>query len=203
MNKFAQLPEEMHAALATNAGIMLSDFDPFAVGEAAAVRQAILFATSGGVTVSCVPTFSDFGADVDNCPPNTKEMLRVDSWSCTASGTAVTLTSDNAVSFLANADRTTADGVDTIQPRFDVKNSDFKTLWYVCPYGTSGGFVAVKLDNAINTGGFSIKSENRGKGKFDFTYTGYSSIDNPHVVPFTFYLKASSEEETQQVEPNV
>lgn len=199
MNKFAQLPEAMQNALATNAGLMLSDFDPFDVGSAEEIRQAILFATSGGLSVSCVPTYSDFGADVDNCPANTKEMLRISSWSCTASGTAITLSAENAVSFLANADHANEQGVDVVKPRFTVEDEDFKTLWYVCPYGTSGGFVAVKLENAINTGGLSIASENNAKGKFAFSYSGYSSIDNPQEVPFTFFLKASAEEDAQQV----
>lgn len=201
MNKFAQLPEAMQNALATNAGLMLSEFDPFDVGTAEEIRQAILFATSGGLSVSCVPTYEDFGADVDNCPANTKEMLRISSWSCTASGTAITLSTENAVSFLANADSANEQGVDVVKPRFNVKAEDFKTLWYVCPYGTNGGFVAVKLDNAINTGGLSIASENKGKGKFAFSYTGYSSIDDPQRVPFTFFMKATGEEEASQVEP--
>lgn len=199
MNKFAQLPEAMQNAFATNAGLMLSEFDPFDVGTAEEIRQAILFATSGGLSVSCVPTFEDFGADVDNCPEKAKEMLRISSWACTASGTAITLSTANAVSFLANADSANEQGIDVVKPRFNVKDEDFKTLWYVCPYGTSGGFVAVKLDNAINTGGLSIASENNGKGKFAFSYSGYSSINNPQEVPFTFFLKASTEENAEQV----
>lgn len=201
MNKFAQLPEAMQNALATNAGLMLSDFDPMSVGTAEEIRDKILFATTGGVSVSCAATYSDFGADVDNCPANTKEMLRVESWACGLSGTAITLTKDNALSLLANADATSDGGVDTIQPRYTVKAEDFKTLWYVCPYGTSGGFIAVKLENALNTGGLSIASENKGKGKFAFSYTGYSSIDDPQSVPFTFFMKATGEEEASQVEP--
>lgn len=200
MKRFAQLPEDMQNALATNAGLMLNAFDPFAVPAAEEIRDAIMFATTGGLSVSCVATYSDFGADVDNCPTNTKEMLRIDSWACTASGTAITLTNETAKALLAHADSSTQDDVEVIKPRYTVKNEDFKTLWYVCPYGTQGGFIAVKLDNAINTGGLSIASENKGKGKFAFSYSGYSSIDNPHEVPFTFYLKASSGEEVQQTE---
>ena len=84
--KFAQLPENMQEALATGAGIMLKDFDPASPGEDEAIRDNILFATTGGVNPTCVATIIDFGDDIDNCPKNTKELAQIESWQCAMSG---------------------------------------------------------------------------------------------------------------------
>ena len=199
--RFAQLPENMREALSTNAGIILGDFDPEAPGEAAEIKANILFATSGGVSVSCAMTTRDFGSDIDNCPKNTKELLEIESYECTLSGTALTVKGDTAVSIFGAADKTTSESdVETVQPRMTLKPEDFKTLWYVCPYGTAGGFVAIKLENALSIGGFSMQSTDKDKGKFAFNYKGYSSIEDPDKVPFTFYLKARAEAAAAQVD---
>lgn len=189
-----QLPQDMQEALATNVGVMLKTFDPNTPLVADTIRQNILFATSGGVNATCTATKKDFGEDVDNCPKNTKELLRIESYECKMSGTALTVTKDSALSLFGNADASggTESNPVVIKPRIEVKLEDFKTMWYVCPYGTKGGFVAVKLDNALSTGGFSMQTADKEKGKFAFDYTGFSSIDNPEIVPFEYYLKASA-----------
>lgn len=189
---FAQLPENMQKALATNAGLILKEFDPNASSiTAETIRPNILFATTGGVSTTCAMTPKDFGEDVDNCPKNTKELMQVESYECKMSGTALTITKESATSLFGVADVKTTSGVDEISPRMTPKNEDFKTLWYVCPYGVEGGFVAIKLDNALSTGGFSMQSTDKEKAQFAFEYTGYSSIDTPDVVPFKFYIKAT------------
>lgn len=70
--KYAQLPLDMEKAITTNAGIILSDFSPESPGEDSAIREKILYATTGGVSVSCVATYKDWGEDIDNCPKNVK-----------------------------------------------------------------------------------------------------------------------------------
>lgn len=197
--KFAQLPADMQEALATGAGVMLSEFDPANPGDDAAIRSALLFATTGGVNPVCVATITDFGNDVDNCPKNTKELAEIESWQCTMSGTALTVTESILVSLLGAADAKSGE----IAPRMKLKPEDFKTIWYVCPYGTQGGFVAIKLLNALSTGGLSLRSGDKAKGQWSFSYTGYTSIDNPDEVPMRFYLKSSAEAAAVNVEPNV
>ena len=197
--KFAQLPEDMQEALATGAGVMLSEFDPSNPGEAETIRSKILFATSGGVNPTCVATISDWGEDIDNCPKNTKELAHVDSWECAMSGTAITVTDSVLTSLLAAADA--KDG--EITPRMKLKPEDFKNIWYVCPYGTQGGFVAIELMNALSSGGLSLQSSDKAKGQWSFNYTGHTSIDKPDEVPMKFYLKASSGAAAANVEPTV
>lgn len=195
--KFAQLPEDMQEALATGAGIVLKEFDPSNPGEDSAIRANILFATTGGVNPVCVATITDFGEDIDNCPKNTKELAQIESWECSMSGTAITVNASVLASLLAAAD--VSDGA--IAPRMKLKPEDFKTLWYVCPYGTQGGFIAIELMNALSTGGLSLQSGDKAKGQWAFSYTGYTSIDNPDEVPMKFYLKTSADAAAVNVEP--
>lgn len=191
--KYAQIPADVQDAISTNAGIILTEFDPSVPAEAEEIREKILFATTGGVSVTCAMTVSDFGADIDNCPKNTKELAHIDGWECRISGTALTIKDGESASVLFGAGAVETSGdVETVTPKhaFDIDN-DFKTLWFVCPYGISGGFVAIKLDNALNTGGFSLQSSDDAKGQYSFNFLGYTSIEEPTKVPFTFYLKKS------------
>lgn len=202
--KFAQLPEDMQEALATGAGIVLKEFDPSNPGEDSAIRANILFATTGGVNPVCVATITDFGEDIDNCPKNTKELAQIEGWDCSMSGTAITVKGGVLRSLLAAADaQGDSEGLHTVTPRMKLKSEDFATLWYVCPYGTQDGFIAIELNNALSTGGLSLQSGDKAKGQWAFSYKGYTSIDNPDVVPMKFYLKASASASAVNVEPTV
>ena len=71
-------------------------------------------------------------------------------------------------------------------PRRDLSQSDFTDLWWVGDRA-DGGFVAVKLMNALSTGGFSLTTTKAGKGQVEVTLTGHVSIDAQDVVPMEFY----------------
>jgi hypothetical protein len=197
---FVQLPDDLRESISTEAGILLTDFDPENPGDAEAIKANIIMATSGGVSASCVATLKDFGSDIDNCPKNTMELAEIEGYECTIAGTGVTVNVASAKSMMGAADSQTSEsGVTEIAPTMTLKTEHFKTLWYVCKYGTAGGFVAVKLENALSTGGFSMQSTDREKGKYAFSYKGYSSIENPTEVPFKYYIKPSAGAEAAQV----
>ena len=66
--KFTKVSTDAFDELQMNAGVLLSSFDPADPDEPASAD--IIATTTGGITVSCVPTYSDFGEDVDNVPNN-------------------------------------------------------------------------------------------------------------------------------------
>ena len=193
--RYYDLPVDFVEKLATNAGIMLTDFTP-ATG---AYSQAdILFATTGGVNASIVPTYKDYGEDVDNCPKNSKEMKQIESVECKFSGTALTVTTAVARSLMGAADVGTVDTT-KITPRAILASGDFDDLWYVCPYSdntgdTNGGYLAVNLINALSTDGFSMQSTDKEKGQFAFEYMGHSSIYAPETLPFEVYVVEGASE---------
>lgn len=195
--KFTQIPKNTFKNLQMGAGVLLKDFDP---EQGTLTADGIVGATSGGVNFTAVPTYSDLGEDIDNCPKNMKELKRVDSWEVKMSGTFVTVTPATAGMLTGPAD---ADG-SKATPRNDLKASDFTDLWWVGDYsevnedGTKAGkagFVAVHMMNSLSTGGFAIQSGDKTKGQFAFEFTGHYSMDAPDTVPFEIYVKAGTADE--------
>lgn len=193
--RFTKIPESTFQNLVMNAGVILKTFDP--ANPVSDFDENIVGATSGGVNFTAVPSFTDFGEDIDNCPANMKELKKLDSWGIKMSGSFVTLKKEMAVLLAAAADAATSG--DKITPRVDLKDADFNDLWFVGDYSdkngaTKGGFVAIKVINALSTGGLSIQSTDKGKAKIAFEFTGHVSINAQDVVPFEVYIKAGEAE---------
>ena len=68
---FTVIPQDTFDALQLEAGVLLTTFDPT---NPTVTDSALVTATTGGITVSCVPEYTDLGEDVDNVPPNMKEL---------------------------------------------------------------------------------------------------------------------------------
>lgn len=65
--KFTKIPSDAFQKLQLNAGILATEFTPATgtIGESGQIG-----ATTGGVSFTAKPTYSDMGASIDNCPPN-------------------------------------------------------------------------------------------------------------------------------------
>lgn len=191
--KFTQIPTTAMEEMQLNAGVLLSSFTP-----SSAEVSGIIGATTGGIKFSATPTYSDFGEDIDNCPKNMMELKKQDSVEVKISGTFVTVTAATAKKLIAAADIDTSDQT-KIVPRNDLKAEDFADLWWVGDYSDkngakNGGFVAIHVMNALNTGGFQLQTGDKSKGQFPFEFTGHYSIDAQDVVPYEVYVKAGTEE---------
>lgn len=196
MAKFTQIPTDTFKKLQLNAGILTTEFDP----ESGTITPAKIFgATTGGVSFEATPEYTDFGEDIDNCPKNTKELKKTDSWEVVMSGTFVTMDTAIAKSMIGTADVSS----NKVTPRNEVKQEDFQDIWWVGDYsdvnmdGSTGkaGFIAIKLINALSTGGFKIQTADKEKGQFEFEYTGHYSMENIDQVPFEVYIKTGTPDE--------
>ena len=193
--KFTRIPETAFQSLQLNAGILLRDFTP---GTGTVDEADIMGATSGGVSFTAAPTYSDFGEDIDNAPVNVLELKRLDSWEVTMSGTFVTVDTTLAKELIGAADIDTGDTT-KVTPRNNLLETDFQDIWWVGDYSdkngdTNGGYVAIHMLNGLSTGGFQLQSGNREKGQFAFEFTGHYSIDAQDTVPFEVYVKAGTAE---------
>lgn len=189
MGMFTKISEDAFNQLQIDAGMLLKSFDPS--NPAAPDDEDIITATTGGITVSCVPSFSDYGEDVDNVPNNMKEFKHLDGWDCKMSTTALGTSADVIKLSLGAAD---IDGTTKIVPRRDLKQSDFEDeLWWVGDKA-DGGMIAVCLKNALSTGGFSLKTTKNGKGNLSLEITGHVSIEAQDVMPMEFYTTEGEEE---------
>ena len=193
--KFTKIPSDAFQKLQINAGILTTDFTPATgtIGEAGQIG-----ATTGGVNFTATPTYSDFGEDIDNCPKNMKELKKLDSWEVKMTGTFVNADTAIAKRLCGAADIGTTDTT-KVTPRNDIKGADFADIWLVGDYSdkngeTNGGFIAIKLLNALSTGGFQLQTADKAKGQFAFEFTGHYSMSAQDTVPFEIYIKAGTEE---------
>lgn len=182
MGRFTVIPQDTFNALQMDAGVLLKRFNPAA--PAAPADEDIICATTGGINPSCVPTFSDLGADVDNCPNDTKELKHLDSYACKISTTSLGTSPELIKMSLGCADINAE--TSAIVPRADLAQTDFSDIWWVGDRA-DGGLVAIQLKNALSTGGFSLKTTKNGKGQVAIELTGHVSINAQKVVPMVFY----------------
>ena len=192
--RYNQIPANTFKELVLNAAILTTDFTPATgvIGE-----SGLIGATSGGVNFSASTTYTDFGADIDNCSKNSLELKRIESIDAKCSGTFVSINTDLAKRLMASAD---VDGLDTakIVPRNELKTTDFETIWIIGDYSDknsaeNGGYVAIKLLNALSTGGFQIQTTDKEKGKFAFEFTGHYTMQDVNKVPYEIYIKAGTD----------
>lgn len=194
--KYTKIPTDTFKTLTLNAGVMLSTFN---VTTPTVKDTDIVGATTGGLSVTATPSFTDFGEDIDNCPKNMKELKKLESWEIKVSGTFVSLNQNNAEFMIGNKG-TTESGVVKITPSNDVVSDMFKDIWVVGDYSEfngdeNGGFVAVHLMDVLSTGGFSWQTTDKGKGNFAFEGTAHYSKDAQDTVPLELYIKAGTAEE--------
>ena len=193
--KFRKIPESTFKNIVLNAGVLLSSFTP---ATPTIEDTNILGATTGGINFTATPSFTDFGEDIDNCPKNMKELKKLDSWEVKLTGTFITSNTSLIALLMGAGDVGTSDTT-KVTPRVDVASTDFKDLWFVCDYSdkngeNNGGFCAIKIINALSTGGFSMQSADKGKAQFSFEFTGHVSMSAQTVVPFEVYLKEGTDE---------
>lgn len=188
MGRFTVIPQSTFEELQVDAGILLKQFDP---SNPTVVDSDIICATTGGITVSCKPTYSDYGEDVDNVPNNMKELKHLDSWDCSLATTSLSTSADGIKLALGAADITG----NKIVPRKDLNQSDFTDIWWVGDRA-DGGLVAVKVINALSTEGFELKTQKNGKGQISLTLTGHVSIDSQSTMPMEFYSMEGEESST-------
>lgn len=200
--KYTQIPTTTFSTLQLNAGILVKSFTTSTgtIGD-------IIGATSGGISINLVPSFTDFGDDVDNCPKNTKELKKLTSWdNISMSGTFVTVNPEAVTMLLAAGDVDSTDKTQ-ITPRNDLLASDFQDIWFVGDYSdkngvTNGGFIAIHLKNALNQAGFALTTTDKNKGKFSFEFHAHYSISNPDSVPFEVFVQAGTAEPSLEGEIN-
>lgn len=181
--KFTKISAKAFESMQINAGVVLNKFDPSGTTE---IQDAdIICATSGGVTAECKPNITDLGDDVDNCQKNTAELMQIEDYDCTLAFTALNATTDVIKLALGAAD--VSDKKVTPRMTLDPTDStgDFKDIWWVGDT-IDGGFVAVKLMNALSTGGLSLKTTDKGKGNLSVTLTGCPRLGSD-TVPMEWY----------------
>lgn len=197
MPKYTQVAEDAFKKIQLNAGILTDDFTP-----ATGTYGNIIGATSGGVSFATNPEYSDFGEDIDNVPPNTKELKKLTSLNPVMSGTFISVDKGLVKLLAAAADDDSIDETKII-PRNYLVDADFDDIWWIGDYsdvntGETAGYLAIHLMNALSTTGFQIQSSDDAKGTFSFEFTGHYSIEDPDDVPYELYIFSGEADEDDE-----
>lgn len=183
--RFTRIPSDTFAQIQTDAGILLYKFNP---EEPDAVKdEDIICPTTGGITAACVPSFTDLGEDVDNCPVNLWELKKLTGWECTMSFTSLGTSPKSIRLALGAADLDNEEKPTKITPRATLDHDkDASDVWWVGDRA-DGGMVAICLKRALSTSGFSLQTTKSGKGNTSVTLTGHVSVETQDEVPMEFY----------------
>ena len=187
MGRFTKITENAFKEFQLEAGLILNNFNP---ESADSVKDGdIVCTTTGGIQISCKPTYTDDGSDIDNVPANMLELKEIDGWECSLGFTALSVTPAAIKLALGAADISG----NKITPRAEKTNADAKDIWWVGDRA-DGGLVACCLKNALSTDGLSLKTTKNGKGQLSCTLTGHVSIAAQDVVPMEFYVMEGAAE---------
>ena len=182
MGAYTRIPADVFNNLQLDAGVIVTTFDPT---NPSIADSDIITATTGGIQISVVPTYSDVFEDVDNAPLNTKEGKHLDSWEVRLSTTSLSSSKDIIKRSLGAAD---VSG-NKITPRAGLEQGDFADIWWVGDKA-DGGWAAAKIMNSLSTGGLQWQTSKNGKGQTALEIMGHPSISSQTVVPAEFYVGA-------------
>lgn len=171
MGTYTVIPQDTFEALQLDAGVLLNTFDP--TSPAAPDDEDIICATTGGIKIDCIPTFSDLGEDVDNCPVNMMELKHLDSWECKIGFTSLGTSAELIKMALGCADASGSTYVKTS----DTALVSGKT--YYTQGGTSPNYTysAVATPNVSNIGSYYEKTnDNKVLPRRDLEQTDFGDI---------------------------
>lgn len=183
------LTADAFKSIPKGSGNILSDFSL----ETPKIDETnVIHATQGGVTITYQNSTEDTLSEIDNAPTNTKQGVEVTGTTATISYTTPNADPKSIQLAIGTADIDPEDPTHVVA-RLKTALTDFKPIWWVGPM-ICGGFIAVKLYNAMSTGGLSLKSEHRGGGSMQITLTAFADLENPEQAPMEFYsiTKAAS-----------
>lgn len=167
----------------TEAGTLLNTFDVSNPVEPK--DDDLITETTGGISVSVVPETQDLFSDIDNMPNNTMEGKDITGWTVTLSTTAVRF-DENAIALALGASEVVTNN--GISPRRKYQLTDYKPVYWVSDLVDETKLFVIKIDNAVSTGGFVMKTSKGGKGQISLELTGHTSLKTQDKIPVEFYI---------------
>lgn len=171
--------------LTMNVFMLVTEFNPETFNFSSGIAgSTIIASTTGGVTFSDTPTYTDMGDDIDNCPKNCMELKRKDDGEVKLSGNLVTV-NPTLVKMLIGAAEIVGN---KITPKSDIETSDFiDTVWGLADYG-KGGLLAIKMKRVLNNSGFSVATTNKNKAQLAFEFMCHKTIEDVTDAAYEVYV---------------
>lgn len=176
---YSKITKEQFDEMQFNAGIWVRSFS---ITQPSVQPEDVICATSGGISLSVVPSIVDTGDGVYMMPSGTAEMMMVTGWTVDASFTALGFGKELIQWMLGVADKS-----DSVTPRLELQDSDFNSLWWIGDR-VDGGLVAIHLLNALSDEGIDIQTERQRAGQITVHLTAHASLeDDKDAVPVEIY----------------
>ena len=194
MPKLKQIiPTNAPEQLNLNAGIFvkgmtIEELQATVTGDVMVIpEENILGLSSGDISVSCVPTITDLGADINGLKGKVAQMQYITEYETSISGTLVTASEEQIKMMIGSAELTKTDGLTKITPKEGfIDETLFETIMLVGEKGANGIWI-VELKQSFNTGGFTQTSKNKDKSTFDVELSGHYDIAALEECPMSFY----------------
>ena len=183
--KFNKQPANLMKSMWISTGIIVDSFDP----ATETIGNILAAISDQGVDFDPKPTFADLGSGIANMPPNTKQLKYLDYFEPHMTGTFKSFTKD-AVRKLQPG---SALAGNRITPGSQLTADDFADCWLLGDYsdkhvGSTAGYTAIHLKNAINVLGFKVKTNNKDKADISFDFQGHYDLTDIDDVPFEIYV---------------
>lgn len=176
---YSKITNEQFKEMEFDAGIWVRSFN---ILHPEIQNRNIICATSGGISLSVVPNIVDTGSDVYMMPKKTAEMLLLTGWTVDASFVSLGFSAE-AIRFALGA----ADNDGSINPRLELQDEDFDSLWWIGDR-VDGGLVAIHLLNALSDEGIDIQTEQGKAGQVTIHLAAHGSLeDETDTIPVEIY----------------
>lgn len=174
------------------AGIIVANMaNPKAFNGELTEGSTLLGATSGGCSFSEEIEMIDALEGVDGYSMPVKEAQKIVKRVAKLTTTLKEMTLENLKLMMGAADITKAassDTMDVVQPRLDLKESDFLTnICVIAPILKEGIYAIVEFDNPLNTNGCNLSLANNESGGAELEITAFGTLENYGKVPYRIY----------------
>ena len=176
---YSKITQSQFNEMQFDAGVWVRSFD---ITRPTISPDEVICATSGGISLSVVPNIVDTGSDVYMMPKETAEMLLLTGWTVDASFVSLGFSAE-AIRFALGA----ADNDGSINPRLELQDEDFDSLWWIGDR-VDGGLVAIRILNALSDEGLGIQTEQGKAGQVTIHVAAHGSLeDDMYAIPVEIY----------------
>lgn len=165
-------------------------FKNFTIGTDTYETATPIGATQGGVEFKAVPTIRNI--QVDGIQGRAMDLDVLDGWDIELDASFLEVSKETIKLALGAATITTttaAAGYDVIKGKSVIESADYcENITYIGTIAGSETPIIIQIFNALNDGGFDIKTEDGKENVVAMTFKGHydtSNIDNP---PFAIYF---------------
>lgn len=173
----------------------------FTVGTDTPATGTVIGATQGGLEFKAIPTVRNI--QIDGILGKVAELDVIDSWECSLAGTFIEINEEVIKRSLAatSIDTSTSEDYDIIKGATEFSAEDYLTnVTYIGTLSGSDKPVIIQINNAIDLGGLTFKTEDGKEGTIDVTFEGRYAISDEGVPPFAIYWPKATTPDPEEID---